>query len=223
MSSVDSTSSTTSPFAALNTGSTSTSAAADSAKESSDRFLKLLVTQLKNQDPLNPTDNAQMTSQMAQISTVSGIEKLNVTVAGLNTQFVQMQMMQGASLVGKDVILKGDKLSVKDGVASGMFEINAAADRVSVEILSPAGAVVDTLTLGAQGSGRHAFQWPNGSAIDESAGYRFRVTANSGTTVLSNTALMTDQVDAVNTTGSALTLELARNGKVPYTQVLAVD
>ena len=224
MSSVDSTSSS-SPFAALNTGptSTSTSAASNSAKEASDRFLKLLVTQLKNQDPLNPVDNAQMTSQMAQISTVSGIEKLNVTVTGLNTQFVQMQMMQGASLVGKDVILKGDKLSVKDGVAGGLFEITAAADRVSVEILSPAGAVVDTLSLGAQGSGRHAFKWPAGGAIDESAGYRFRVTANSGATVLSNTALMSDQVDAVNTTGTALTLELARSGKVPYSQVLAVD
>ena len=221
MRSVDSASST-SPFAALNSGKSSVKAT-DTAKEASDRFLKLLVTQLKNQDPLNPVDNAQMTSQMAQISTVSGIEKLNVTVTGLNTQFVQMQMMQGASLVGKDVILKGDKLSVKDGVAGGLFEITAAADRVSVEILSPAGAVVDTLSLGAQGSGRHAFKWPAGGAIDESAGYRFRVTANSGATVLSNTALMSDQVDAVNTTGTALTLELARSGKVPYSQVLAVD
>ena len=68
--------------------------AATTAKEASERFLTLLVTQLQNQDPMNPVDNAQMTSQMAQISTVSGIEKLNTTVEGLNTQFVQMQAMQ---------------------------------------------------------------------------------------------------------------------------------
>ena len=221
MSTVDSASSS-SPFAALNSAKSS-SAKSDTAKEASDRFLKLLVTQLKNQDPLNPTDNAQMTSQMAQISTVSGIEKLNVTVEGLNTQFVQMQMMQGASLVGKDVILKGDKLSVSHGVAGGLYEIGAAADRVTAEVLSPAGAVVDSLPLGAQGSGRHSFTWPAGGALSESAGYRFRITANSGATVLANTPLMKDQVDAVNTSGTTLTLELLRSGKVPYSQVQAID
>ena len=221
MSTVDSASST-SPFAALNSAKSGTTPT-DTAKEASDRFLKLLVTQLKNQDPLNPTDNAQMTSQMAQISTVSGIEKLNVTVAGLSTQFVQMQMMQGAALVGKDVILKGDKLSVSNGVLGGLYEIGAAADRVTAEVLSPAGAVVDSLPLGAQGSGRHSFTWPAGGALSESAGYRFRITANSGATVLANTPLMKDQVAAVNTSGTTLTLELLRSGKVPYSQVQAID
>lgn len=214
-------------IAATTTGSGNTTSAgasnATSAKEASERFLKLLVTQLKNQDPLNPVDNAQMTSQMAQISTVSGIEKLNSTVEGLNGQFVQMQMMQGASLVGKDVILKGDKLSVRNGVAEGMFEIGSAADRVTAEVLSPAGLVVDTLNLGAQASGRHTFRWPAGGANAEQAGYRFRIVANSGATTLSSTALMRDQVDAVNTSGSTLTLELTRSGKVAYSQIQAVD
>ena len=225
MSTVDSTSAS-SPFAALNGGQPGVGSAAkttDTAKEASDRFLKLLVTQLKNQDPLNPTDNAQMTSQMAQISTVSGIEKLNNTVAGLNGQFVQMQMMQGASLVGKDVILKGDRLSVDKGVAEGLFELGSAADRVTAEVLSPAGAVVDTLNLGAQGSGRHSFSWPAGGVVSESAGYRFRITANSGATTVSSTALTKDKVDAVNTSGSSLTLELVRSGKVAYSQVQAID
>ena len=213
----------TATTATTTTSTTAASTNANTAKASSERFLKLLVTQLKNQDPLNPVDNAQMTSQMAQISTVSGIEKLNTTVEGLTGQFVQMQMMQGAALVGKDVIVKGDKLSVSNGVAEGVFEIASAADRVSAELLSPAGTVVDTLNLGAQGSGRHSFRWPAGGAIDESAGYRFRVTAYSGSTALPATALMRDTVNAVNTSGAALTLELARNGKLPYSQVQAID
>src|SRR5687767_3240367 len=56
-----------------------------SASEQQDRFLKLLVTQMKNQDPLNPLDNAQVTTQLAQINTVTGIEKLNTTVQTLST------------------------------------------------------------------------------------------------------------------------------------------
>ena len=198
-------------------------ATATTAQEASDRFLKLLVTQLKNQDPMNPMDNAQMTSQMAQISTVSGIEKLNGTVEGLTHQFVQMQAMQGASLVGKDVILKGDKLSVSGGVAGGVFQVDAAATSVKAEILSPAGQVVDSLNLGAQTAGRHEFVWPGGSAVSEAAGYRFRITAASGSTPVGSTTLMRDKVDAVNTNGAALTLELLRNGQVPYSAIAAVD
>ena len=106
------------------TGSSSAAKAvsdgATTAKEASERFLKLLVTQLQNQDPMNPVDNAQMTSQMAQISTVSGIEKLNTTVAGLNSQFVQMQALQGASLVGRDVIVPGNQLDPNTAQTPGM-------------------------------------------------------------------------------------------------------
>ncbi len=209
------------------TAASSASANATTAKEASERFLKLLVTQLKNQDPLNPVDNAQMTSQMAQISTVSGIEKLNTTVQSLNGQFVQMQALQGASLVGKEVILKGDKIAVNSSangnVASGTFELPAAADHVKAEVLSPAGLVVDTLTLGAQTAGRHDFVWPNGSTVSESAGYRFRITATSGTTAVASTPLMRDTVQAINTGGASLTLELARSGAVPYTSITALN
>ena len=224
MSSINS--ATSNNFTALNgpVKASASSASATSAKEAGDRFLKLLVTQLKNQDPMNPMDNAQMTSQMAQISTVSGIEKLNTTVEGLNGQFVQMQALQGASLVGKDVLLQGDKFSqLADGSAQGGFELASAADRVKVEVLSPAGLVVDTLNLGAQGSGRQAFNWPAGSAMADAASYRFRITANSGTQTLSVTPLMRDRVAAVNTGGSALTLELERSGRVPYTGITALD
>ena len=213
------------PFAALNSRSSSGAQSTDatSAKDAQDRFLKLLVTQLKNQDPMNPTDNAQMTSQMAQISTVSGIEKLNTTVSGLNGQFVQMQALQGAALVGKNVILKGDKLSVADGVAGGTYELSAAASNVKAEMLSPAGLVVDTLNLGAHGSGRQDFAWPGGSNITESAGYRFRITATNGTSAVASTTLMRDKVDAVNTGGASLSVELARSGSVPYASIAAFD
>ena len=201
----------------------SKTATATTAQEASERFLKLLVTQLQNQDPLNPVDNAQMTSQMAQISTVSGIEKLNTTVEGLNSSFMQMQVMQGASLVGKDVLLKGDKLSVVDGQAQGTFEIDTAATAVKVEVLSPAGRLVETLNLPAQTAGRHDFHWANGASVQDAADHRFRVTAVSGKTELTATSLIRDHVDAVNTGGGKLTLELARSGRVAYANITAID
>ena len=69
------TTSAVNPYAVLTSGGNAAATANETA--AADRFLKLLVTQMQNQDPLNPMDNAQITSQMAQISTVSGIEKLN--------------------------------------------------------------------------------------------------------------------------------------------------
>src|SRR6187455_1282192 len=110
----------TSSTSDVNVASSPASSAAADATITSDRFLKLLVAQMANQDPLNPMDNAQVTSQMAQISTVNGIDKLNTTVQGLNQQFVQMQALQGATLVGRDVIIPGDRLSTnEDGVVQG--------------------------------------------------------------------------------------------------------
>ena len=189
---------------------------------SADRFLKLLVAQMQNQDPLSPMDNAQVTSQMAQINTVSGIEKLNTSVQGLSGQFVQMQALQGATLVGHDVVVPGDFLSINSGVAQGGFELGSAADNVTVEVLAPSGKVLDTINLGAQASGLHGFDWPAGTA-DDSSGLRFRVTAKSGATKLAVTPLMRDRVDAVATSGNSLTLELQKSGSVPYGTVKAFN
>jgi flagellar basal-body rod modification protein FlgD len=201
-------------------GGTSTTSTSDAG--SADRFLKLLVTQMQNQDPLNPMDNAQVTSQMAQINTVNGIEKLNTTVQGLSGQFVQMQALQGAALVGRDVVVPGNVLSINNGVGQGGFELTSAADQVKVEILSASGQVVDTVNLGASGSGQHGFNWP-AEGIDANAGLHFRVTATSGAATLSSTALMRDRVDAVSTGGDTLTLELANSGSVPYAQIKAFN
>jgi len=186
--------------------------------------LKLLVAQMRNQDPLSPMDNAEVTSQMAQINTVTGIDKLNTTVQGLSSQFMQLQAVQGASLVGRDVIVAGNKLSIdeKAGVAQGGFELANAADAVKVEILSPSGAVMQTLNLGAAGAGVHSFDWPSGAATAAS-GLTFRVSATTGAVATTATPLMRDRVDAISTTGTTFNLELASSGTVPYSKVKAFN
>jgi len=203
-------------------GTSTTATSATDAAGSQDRFLKLLVTQLQNQDPLSPMDNAELTSQIAQINTVSGIATLNTSVQGLSSQFLQMQSLQGASLVGKNVIVPGNKLDIADGTAQGGFELTSAADAVKMEVLSPAGQVLDTVALGAQSAGMHSFDWAAGSYTNTS-GLTFRITAASGATTLTSTALMRDTVDAVSTSGSTLQLELDRAGTVDYSTVRAIN
>ena len=210
--------------ATLNSINGTTAAATGSAAEagSQDRFLKLLVTQLQNQDPLSPMDNAQLTSQIAQINTVSGIATLNTSVQQLSSQFLQMQTLQGASLIGKDVIVPGNKLDITDGVGQGGFELAAAADSVKVEVLNAAGTVVDTVQLGASNAGVNSFNWVSGN-YDNSSGLTFRVTATSGATKLDTTLLMRDTVNAVSTSGNSLTLELDRSGSTPYSSIKAIN
>ena len=195
-----------------------------SAKEQSDRFLKLLTTQLQNQDPLNPMDNAQMTSQMAQISTVSGIETTNASMTSLASQIVQLQALQGASMVGRDVLLEGDRLAIDNAVGRGSFELGAQAKSVTVEIVNSGDRVVDTVKLGVTEKGRNHFEWPAGKTTDKD-GYTFRVKPESGTpgVDISVTQLMRDRVNAVNTGEGSLSLQLTRNGSVPYDSIKALN
>ncbi len=108
-----------------------------SGADGEQRFLKLLVTQLNNQDPLNPLDNAQLTSQLAQMSTVSGIEKLNGALESLLAQSSASQVLQSAALIGRDVQVAG----------SG--DTPAAPARV-VSVGQEAGAVTLELATGAR-------------------------------------------------------------------------
>lgn len=204
--------------------STPAVASTNDATVTSDRFLKLLVAQMQNQDPLNPMDNAQVTSQMAQINTVSGIEKLNSTVQGLSTQFMQLQAVQGASLVGHDVVVAGNRLSFDAETASGEggFELSGPADAVKIEILAPSGAVLQTLNLGAESAGVHSFAWPSGTATDAS-GLTFRASATRGGVATPVTALMRDRVEAVSTSGNSFNLELRNSGTVAYGAVKAFN
>src|SRR5690606_28749618 len=116
--------------------------AVGSAADGEQRFLKLLVTQLNNQDPLNPLDNAQLTSQLAQMSTVSGIEKLNAALESLIAQSGAGQVLQAAALIGRDVLVPGNAFDLQQGQeVQFALEPTSAADAVVVEIVDDKGRV----------------------------------------------------------------------------------
>ncbi len=193
-----------------------------SAQDQSDRFLKLLVAQMSNQDPLNPMDSAQVTSQMAQISTVQGVQTLNKTVSGLDNQFTQLQTMQGAALVGHDVATDGNALRVDADTHAGAggFEIDSPATSVSVDILGPSGATVGTVKLGPQGAGSHAFDFDVPPAAQGQA-LTFRVNALNNEAPLESKPFAFNSIQAVSSANGKLAVELDDGRRVDYADVRA--
>src|SRR3954453_16603838 len=124
-----------------------------------DRFLKLLVTQMKNQDPLNPMDNAQVTSQLAQISTVSGIDKLNQTMSAMSSSFLASQSLQASGLIGHHVLAPGNDVLLVSGAGSAGVELPGAADKVTVTVRGAGGEILKTINMGAQDAGIRTFSW----------------------------------------------------------------
>jgi flagellar basal-body rod modification protein FlgD len=203
-------------------GATSAANGATSAQEQTDRFMKLLVAQLNNQDPMNPMDNAQMTSQIAQINTVSGIQQLNDTMKSMAGQFTAMQVLQGSSLIGHDVLTTGNSLTVgSTGTALGAMNLSGNADKVSVQILSPGGQVVDTINLGAVSAGQHTFQW-DASKYTSGGTPTFKVTATMGTNSVTATTMSRDTVAAVSNTASGMSVQLQSGASVAYDAIQSI-
>ncbi len=193
----------------------------DLVSDTEDRFLTLLVTQLQNQDPLNPMDNAQVTSQMAQLSTVTGITQLNNTLLALSGQMDVSQSMQAASLIGKDVLVPGTKISVgvdADGTHVTPFGVDmiSEATKVVVSITDAAGNVVRNIDLGSQPVGVISVDWDGkndaGTAVSAGA-YTFNVKAtNASEQAVSADALTYGKVGSVAYSSGGLTMDLGLAG-----------
>jgi flagellar basal-body rod modification protein FlgD len=199
--------------------------AAGAAKPTSDtqsRFLTLLVSQLKNQDPLNPLDNAQVTSQMAQLSTVDGIEKTNAAIAALSDRFDNLQTMQGATLVGRQVLIEGQDLNLHAGVARAGAQLDAPADHVTVSIKDNTGREIRRLELGSQQAGMLQFNWDGLTETGEPAAdgrYRFDVEATAAGKAVTASGLTFARVDGVASGPDGFLLSLGGYGNVTLAQV----
>ena len=183
-----------------------------------DRFLKLLVAQINSQDPLNPMDNAQMTTQMAQINTVSGIQQLNDTLKSMAEQYSAMQAMQGTSLIGRHAVVDGSSLYIDGDAAQGALQLDKDAGNVVIDIVGTNGAVIDSVELGALKAGQHAFGW-DATGVDTSAvkGFAIRATDSSGAVTAQPKSLV--PVSAVGFQDGAMTLQLANGQRLAYGQV----
>lgn len=220
----DSATSSASALAALQqaTSGGTSSSKTTTAADMQTNFLNLLVTQLKNQDPLNPMDNSQMTTQLSQISTVSGIEKLNATMQSLLTAYSDSQNMQASSMIGKTVLTSGSALQLGSSGAVGGVDLASAVDKLVVTIKDANGNVVNTQNLGAQSAGTLHFSWDgtddSGNAQATGA-YSFSVAASKAGAAVDATALAAGTVTAVTLAASGMSLQLNDDKSVGYSDV----
>lgn len=191
--------------------------------DTQDRFLTLLVTQLQNQDPLNPMDNAQVTSQIAQLSTVNGINQLNNTLLALSGQMDVSQSMQAAALIGKEVLVPGTKVSLggeagaKVATPFGVDLISPAA-KITVTIMDGSGKAVRQIELEPQPAGIIPVEWDgkaDGGAEMPDGGYTIKVSAvdAEGQEVAAG-PLTYGKVASVAYSSNGLQLDLGLAGKV---------
>jgi flagellar basal-body rod modification protein FlgD len=180
-------------------------------EENQDRFMTLLVTQMRNQDPMNPLDNAQVTSQFAQLSTVTGIDKLNDTLASMMSSYQANQTLQAASMIGRGVLTPGSTADVVKGAALMGVELKDQADKLSVTIRDASGLEVRKLELGPQKAGTMSVPWDgkaeNGSPVDDGR-YTFEISAMRNDAKVEATALQFGVVDSVTTGAKGIKLNI---------------
>lgn len=210
-------------YAALNAKAKAGSTAdASGMAATQDRFLKLLVTQMKNQDPLNPMDNAQVTSQMAQLSTVSGIDKLNSTLQALSESMMSSQSMQAASMIGHGVMVPGDGVDLSKGAAYGGVDLAQSVDKLDIAIYDKAGALVRNISLGSQPVGLVNWQWDGrndaGASVADGS-YTFKVSATQAGKAADATALQFGMVNSVTQGKEGVKLSVGQMDGVTLSQV----
>ncbi|AZK63357.1 flagellar hook assembly protein FlgD [Pectobacterium parvum] len=164
--------------------SISTPVEKNSGADLQNQFLTLLVAQLKNQDPTNPMSNDQLVSQLAQLNTVSGIEKLNTTLGSISGQINNNQSMQATTLIGHSVMIPGKDILVgKETSTPFGVELEKAAEVVTVTVNDATGKAVRTIELGTLSAGVHSFNWDSklsdGTVAPDGA-YTFTVAASTG-------------------------------------------
>jgi flagellar basal-body rod modification protein FlgD len=190
--------------------------------ETQDRFLKLLVAQMKNQDPLNPLDNAEVTSQLAQISTVNGIDKLNETMKLLLSDFDASRSLEATAMIGRNVLVPGTSMQLDSGKAIAGIELPQPVDRLVVTIKDNAGIAIRELDLGAQAAGIKDFAWDGITDSGSSAAdgnYSFSVSAHQGDKDIVANALALGHVNSIESGNKGVVLDL---GKLGITNLSAI-
>jgi flagellar basal-body rod modification protein FlgD len=191
-----------------------------------DQFLKLLVTQMQHQDPLNPMDNAEFTAQLAQFSSLEQLFQVNTNLTGLVDSQAPAGMASVAGFIDREILALGDATEVSgDGVTPLQFYLDGPAEIVNAVVHDPDGNAVRTLPLGRLPGGDREVAWDglddNGQPLP-AATYRFSILAQD--TEGDSVAVRTQVVGRV--TGAVYdgdTPELVVGSRrIPLTDVLAV-
>ena len=208
--------------------SAATSSATGSKALGKDAFLQLLVTQLKNQNPLDPQDNSAFVAQLAQFSSLEGITTLNDTVSGIASNYNSSQALQASSLVGRSVIAQTGKAVVDTSKnLNGTVVLPASANPVTLKISDAEGKTIRTIDMGSQSAGNASFIWDgknDAGAVAAAGTYSFSASATYDGKATSLVTYLPATVNSVtiSQTGGELMLNLAGQGSVALSKVQTI-
>lgn len=188
-------------------------------------FLELMTSQLKFQDPLQPMENGDFLAQMAQFGTVSGINELNSSFSDMSTAFQSNQALQASTMVGRDVLVPGNKAQLGESTnLHAAIELEQAASQVIVNITDASGQLVHRADMGLQQAGLMKFDWnglsANGTRFTPGR-YTVSAEVHQGNSVSVANILTTERVESVTLgqAGQDLTLTLSDLGDISMSQI----
>jgi flagellar basal-body rod modification protein FlgD len=210
--------------------STSTSSSQDTATTkkntlTQEDFLKLFTTQMRYQNPLEPLDNFQMATQLAQFNTVDSLTRMNEILNQLVASQNSISHLQAAGLIGKKVEAQGNRLAIQQGtVGEGVYQLGRPAN-VIIQILNSQGGVVRQIDAGSRGTSRQTIAWDGknqaGAALPD-GDYTFRVIAmDSQGQSVPVTTYQIGMVEGVSLENGAITLQV-NGSKVAFSEILSI-
>ena len=205
------TNNTTDPYAFIN-GNKTTQQTANNGQLDQNAFLKLMIAQLKNQDPTKPQDPSQFMSQLAQFSQVTSTQNMETSIQSLTDSMRSTQLINGTSLVGHDILAKATSDTIDaGGTVTGAVDAPKGTTAIKVVVKDAAGAEVRSFDLTSVGEGLNGFTWDGktNTGLAAPAGqYTFSTVATNGGQTGALDPLLTSKVSSVtiDPSTSALTL-----------------
>jgi flagellar basal-body rod modification protein FlgD len=184
-------------------------------------FLRLMTEQLKNQDPLKPMEQGEFIGQMAQFSTVKGIEQMNTGLQNLGLMFGESQALQAASMVGRSAYI-GTNIATLEGASGVQGSLTATGPGpVTVEVRTPGGQLVRSFVVEARAGGAADFRWDGLNANGQPApNGEYRITAKQNTTAAQ--VQVATRIDSVSYTSQGVVLNLVGVGPTTFDRITRI-
>ncbi|MDF1690890.1 MAG: flagellar hook capping FlgD N-terminal domain-containing protein [Zhongshania sp.] len=213
----------------LQTQNAASAAKKDASSLDQNDFMKLMLQQLKSQDPFKPTDNTEFISQMAQLTSVSGISEMNENLSALTGSLYSAQLLDSSSLIGKDVLVESSVAALpSSGSVRGQVNLPTSTTALDIEILAPSGEVIGKVPMGPQAAGTSAFEWNgiglNGERMPPGT-YQIRANYLNGTKVEALTTEMRSPVLSVSVPvgGGSPQVQIQGLGSVSLSQIKEIS
>lgn len=192
------------------------------------QFMELMIAQMENQSPLDPQDNGEFISQLANFSSLEEMQKLTTQVESFSTQYQSSQALQASAMVGRTVLVPGTETTMgTDGKISGIADLEASTGSLKISVFNGSGELVKQVDMGQQLAGSVPFTWDGTNSEGEQMPYdEYTIKAEAASDGENSpvTTLLSANVSSVSIgqTGS-ISLNLSGMGAIPLSEVREIN